>query len=216
MNVPDDIAIRRMRFDAARVEEWLALLSDTERARYDGFPVEKRRREFLLGRVALRTLLSDRVGEPPAAFHLHVTEDGALELPNWPLYVSITHAEDRAVAAVAEQRVGVDLERIAERNPEVERFLLHPDEQPLLETLPMDRGAAFILCWTLKEAALKALGTGMLRSPKKVRIDVDARAQTAAIRVWDGSEWQAQFERWDAFFLTVAYGAKAPSGDEGA
>lgn len=207
MNLPNDIELRRMRYDADQAEAWRSLLSEEEQTRYEGFPVEKRKREFLLGRVALRTLLRDQLSEPPGSFRVCVTDEGALELPDHSLHVSLTHAEDRAVAAVSERRVGVDLERIAERDSEVERFLLHPDEQSLLDTLPMNRDAAFILCWTLKEATLKAMGTGMLRSPKKVRLEIDAEAQTAQASAWDGSRWQLQYEETKGFFLSVAYPA---------
>mgnify|MGYP006279455973 CR=1 FL=1 len=208
MSLPDDIALRRMTFDAARVEPWRALLSEAEAARYEAFPVEKRKREFLLGRAALRTLLADRLGGAPEAIRVEVTDDGALELPDHPLHVSISHAGDRAVAVASRRPVGVDLERIAERNPDVERFLLHPDEQPLLDTLPMDRPAAFILCWTLKEATLKAMGTGLLRSPKKIRLSIDVETHTARADAWDGSTWALQYERIGAHFLSVAYPAE--------
>lgn len=208
LNLPGGIELRRMTFDNARVDEWRALLSEAELSRYEAFPVEKRKREFLLGRAALRTLLADRLEEPPEAIRVRVTDDGALELPDHPLHICITHADDRAVAAVSRQPVGVDLEPIAERNSDVERFLLHSDEQPLLDTLPMDRPAAFILCWTLKEATLKAMGTGLLRSPKKVRLSIDAEVQTARAEAWDGSRWALQYERADAYFLSVAYPAE--------
>ncbi len=208
MELPDDIALRRMTYTPDKVEAWLPLLSAEEQARYTAFSVLKRRREFLLGRVALRTLLADRLNRPPAAIRVAVTEDGAIHLPDHPLYASITHAGDRAVAAVCRRPVGVDLEAITERTAEVERFLLAPEEQSLLETLPMDRSAALILCWTLKEATLKAMGTGLLRSPKKVCLTVNAADQSAEAVAWDGCTWALGYERVEGYFLSVAYPAR--------
>jgi 4'-phosphopantetheinyl transferase len=208
MQLPDHIALRRMTFDAAQTDAWLPLLSEEERDRYDAFPVEKRRREFLLGRVALRTLLAKQLDkDTPAAIRLHVTEDGAVELPEAPYFVSIAHSEDQAVAVVSPRRVGVDLEHIRSVEPGVVDFVLEADEQALLDTLPMDRDRAFILCWTLKEATLKALHTGFLRSPKTVQLAIDAARQRATATAADGSEWTIRYEPGADHFMSVAYPA---------
>ena len=207
LDLPDDMTLRQMAFDAAQVEDWQAVLSSEERARYERFPVEKRKREFLLGRVTLRTLLADRLRTDPAHVPLRVTKDGALEVPGTSYHVSLAHSEDRAAAVLAEQPVGVDLEHVAEHDPRVADFLLHSSERSLLDTLPMNADRAFTLCWTLKEAVLKALGTGMRRSPKKLRLDIDVENCTATIRAWNGSTWRVAFEERDGFFLSVAYPA---------
>jgi len=205
MELPDHIALRRMTFDTAQIDTWLPLLSDEERDRYDAFPVEKRKREFLLGRVALRTLLAERLGDDPSAIRLHVTDDGAVELPNAPYFVSIAHSGDQAVAAVSPDRVGVDLEHIRPVEDGVVDFVLGADEQNVLDTLPMTRDRAFILCWTLKEATLKALHTGFLRSPKTVHLIIDADNQQATATAGDGSEWTLVYEPAPDHFLSVAY-----------
>lgn len=207
LSLPNDIALRRKTFDAAATAAWRAMLPDEERARYERFPVQKRRREFLLGRAALRTLLADRLRTDPQHVPLRIAEHGALEVPGTAYHVSLTHAENRAVAALAERPVGIDLERVAARDASVTEFLLHPSERALLDTLPLSEDAAFTLCWTLKEAVLKALGTGLRRSPKKLRLEIDAEEQTATVRAWNGSAWQAAFEERNGFFLSVAWPA---------
>lgn len=211
MQLPEDIWLRVMTYETAQVDSWLDLLSEEERTRYEGFPVAKRKREFLLGRVALRTLLAEHLSQAPADIPMQVTEEGAVELSDAPYHVSISHSRDRAVAVASPRRVGVDLEHVTTCEPEVVRFVLHPDEHELLDALPMDRDRAFILCWTLKEAALKALGTGFLRSPKKVRLDVDPAVQRATVTAWDGSVWTVPFEASADYFLSVAYPRRAPT-----
>ena len=208
MQLPDHIALRRMTFDAAQTDAWLPLLSEEERDRYDAFPVDKRKREFLLGRVALRTLLAEQLDrDDPSAILLHVTDDGAVELPETPYFVSITHSGNQAVAAVSPRRVGVDLEHIRTVEPGVVDFVLEADEQALLDALPMTRDRAFILCWTLKEATLKALHTGFLHSPKTVQLTVDAANQRARATAGDGSEWMLAYEPAPDHVLSVAYPA---------
>jgi 4'-phosphopantetheinyl transferase len=207
MQLPDHIALRRMTYDAAQTDAWLQLLSGEERSRYDAFPVDKRRREFLLGRVALRTLLAEQLDEAPAAIALQVTDDGAVELTALPYFVSIAHSGDQAVAAVSPGRVGVDLEHIRSVTSGVVDFVLRADEQALLDTLPMSRDRAFILCWTLKEATLKALRTGLLQSPKKVQLAIDPDARRASAIAWDDSVWTVRYEPAPDHFLSVAYPA---------
>jgi 4'-phosphopantetheinyl transferase len=207
MQLPDHIALRRMTYDAAQTDAWLQLLSGEERSRYDAFPVDKRRREFLLGRVALRTLLAERLDKAPTAIDLQVTDDGAIELPGAPYFVSLAHSRGRAVAAVSPDRVGVDLEHIRSVTSGVVDFVLDADEQALLDTLPMDREHAFILCWTLKEATLKALQTGLLQSPKNVQLAIDPEAQQASAIAWDDSVWTVCYEPAPDHFLSVAYPA---------
>lgn len=196
-----------MTFDPAQTDAWLRLLSDEERSRYAAFAVDKRKREFLLGRVALRTLLADRLSEAPATISLHVTDDGAVELTTAPYYVSIAHSDHRAVAVVSSGPVGVDLEHVTSCTPRVVDFVLRPDEKPLLDALPMSRDRAFILCWTLKEATLKALQTGLLQSPKNVRLAIDPEAQQANAVAWDDSVWIVAYEPAPDHFLSVAYPA---------
>lgn len=207
MELPDHIALRRMTFDTAQTNAWLQLLPNYERARYDAFPVAKRKREFLLGRVALRTLLGERLDDDPSAIRLHVTDDGAVELPTAPYFVSIAHSGDQAVAAVSPDRVGVDVEHIRPVEAGVVDFVLGADEQAVLDTLPMARDRAFILCWTLKEATLKALHTGFLRSPKTVHLAIDAASQQATATAGDGSKWTLMYEPASDHFLSVAYPA---------
>jgi 4'-phosphopantetheinyl transferase len=204
-----EVRLHRVRWDAARASGRRAFLSDEERARLDGYGVEKRRREFLLGRVAARQLLSDVLGAAPAEVPLAVAEDGAVEVGGEGAWrVSISHTGEEAVAAVAEQPVGVDLERIRKRPERLHRFLLAEEERSLLKRLPRPTtGEAFTLCWALKEAVLKAQRCGLRRSPKTLRIAaLNAEAGTARLVARErGRTFAAAFERDGALWLTVAW-----------
>ena len=205
MQLPSDVTYRLLRYDPAAEPSWRALLSPEEQAQLEGFRLAKRRREFTLGRVAARTLLAERLGVAPGEVPLRVAEGGALEVAGCPQAVSIAHAGGQAVAAVAARRVGVDLERIRPRHPELPRFLLHADEYAPFERLPLDRARATILYWTLKEAMLKGLGTGFRLSPKKLRLCVDLEGGRAEAEVEGGTPWQLRFEERGGFYLAVAY-----------
>lgn len=209
--LPPDVRLHRVRYEAARVAEWKALLSEEERERLEGYGVVKRQREFLLGRVAARQLVGRACQCTPRAVVLAVADDGAVEVGGddaGGLCLSITHTQDEAAAALAERPVGVDLEPIVPRPERLHRFLLSKEERPLLGRLPMTEVEGFVLCWALKEAVLKALRCGLRRSPKIVRLaDVDVDVGTARLDVAPegGGKFEAAFVRDGALWLVVAY-----------
>ena len=211
MQLPADIHYRWMTYDASREATWLELLSSEERTRWQAFGSAERRRAFLLGRAAARLLLAEEYDMEPASVPLRVAGDGAVVVDDRPCAVSITHAEPHAVAATAPRPLGVDMERIRKRDPGLSRFLLHPEEEGLLERLPVDRVRAVILCWTLKEAALKACRRGLRMFPSRLRVTVDAAEQAAVVQMPDETAWALRFEERDGFYLAVAF----PAGEDG-
>ncbi len=207
MQLPDDIALRFAAREAT-APPLVAALSAEERARLGGFGSPKRRREFALGRDAARSLLAERLGVAPAAVPLCVAGDGAPEPGGAALHVSIAHAsaleQTLAVAAVAARPVGVDLEVVRARRPDLYRFILHPDEVGVLEALPYGHDAAQVLLWTLKEAALKAMRTGFRVSPKALRFAGPPSEGSAVLR--RGAErWDLRWAERDGCFLAVAF-----------
>ena len=169
------------------------------------FAHDSRRRSFLLGRAAARTLLAERLAMTPPQVPLHVADDGGVDVGDAATRVSIAHSGEHAVAAIAQRAVGIDLERIAPRHDGLLRFLLHPDEYVAFEALPLDHTHALILCWTLKEATLKALRTGFRRSPKKLRLEIDYSAQSARVHLLDRPPMHLRFEKREGYYLAVAF-----------
>jgi 4'-phosphopantetheinyl transferase len=209
MQLHDDIAYRWLTFTEGRAAIWEAMLSEQERERLQGFGHAGRRREFVTGRVALRSLLSDHLDCSPKEVPLRVSESGALDVDAPHHHVSLAHSGRHAVAVVAPHPVGVDLEEIAPRRPDLDRFLLHPDERGLLEALPLDRSRSLILTWTLKEATLKGMRTGFRLSPKKIRLDIDLSRQRATAVVDERQTWNAHFAEREGCYWTVAAPARA-------
>lgn len=206
-NLPSDITFRHLRFDPADIDKWEVLLSSEEALRADAFPRTKRRNEFVLGRAAARLLLSERMTEPPDAVRLEVAESGAVDVMGTDLHISIAHSGEHAVAAAAPRHIGVDIEGIQARHSDLARFMLHPEERHLIDAIPLDDERTHILCWTLKEATLKAMRTGLRVSPKKLRLDLDLEAEQARVHVEGGETWTVQFEEWDGYYVAVAFRA---------
>lgn len=204
MQLPEDIFIRQLTYNSGDVTRWGSYLSQQEIERRDLFKAESRQRSFLLGRAAIRILLGELTSVDPSQVELRVMEDGRVTAPGTPYYVSISHSGDRAVAIVSERRVGVDVEQIVEKPESLLRFVLHEDEIPHIHSLPVSANDRLFLCWTLKEAVLKAIGTGLMRSPKSVRLNIDFEQRRAKVNEEGGITWTVLFEQQDDYMLAVA------------
>lgn len=130
----------------------------------------QRQRQWLLGRAVakdcLRLWKAQRFGAAmahPAA--IHVRNDAAgrpfVEGDGAP-HVSISHSETRALAAVHHAPVGVDLERIKERDDGFLAAFTNTREREMVEALASERRAEWATrLWCAKEAVGKLLGTGI-------------------------------------------------------
>ena len=174
-----------------------ALLDPGERARCEAFGSAERRRSFVAGRTALKTLMARCTGQSPGTVRIHVAADGSLDVAG-PRYASLAHSGDWAVAAQASVPVGIDLEQIQPRDAAVARFLFAPTDRDTLHTLPGTESERLVLAWTLKEAVLKARRSGFRCSPKHIQLHVDAAARTACAvvtRTPPHDRWHLTFGR---------------------
>ena len=184
----------------------LNCLSVAERVRFQRVRHPRTRRHFVLGRSALRALLGRQLNMEAAAVPLWTDEDGAVrcEVSGW--HCSIAHAEERIIAVAARRLIGVDVERIQPREPGIADYMVREDEQAMYNALPVDRVRAVILCWTLKEAALKAVRIGLRQSAKACRLDIDFAAGTATAMISrPAAILRAAFEEQDGYYVSVAW-----------
>ena len=158
----------------------LELLTDEERGRISRFRRPADAASFAAGRALVRLALAQIVGASPRELvfdtwcGLHASTHGKPRLvqPAAELDFSLSHAGSRLVLAVSSAPVGVDVERL-DRGAEsgVERLAFAEDERAELEAVPPgDRARAFLVCWTRKEAVLKALGHGLAVDPRGVSV----------------------------------------------
>lgn len=209
MQLPSEIRLRWLTREGRAVDEWYEWLGQAERAEIESFGHPERREEFVTGRAALRLLLSELNGIAPDEVGLRTADDGAVEAraPDAPS-VSLAHTGPHAVAVAAPHPIGVDIETIQPRREDLHRFLLHPDEYHIMDELDLRRAELLVLLWTIKESTLKGLRTGFRRSPKTLRLSIDAEAGRAGINVIDGEPWEVLFERRQECWLSVAYPAR--------
>jgi 4'-phosphopantetheinyl transferase len=209
--LPASVGLRAVTYDAAAASEWTSWLSPEERDCIATFGAENRRREFVAGRAAARQLLAGPLSVAPAEVPLRRDADGGVSVRRTDWRVSIAHSGPRAVAACARTAVGVDLERIQPRDPDIAAFLFRPADRGLVERLPYGPNAALILCWSLKEAVLKARRSGFRTSPKDLRLTVDPASETARVEIEEGRSWHLFYARLEGYWTAVAL----PSRPEG-
>ena len=158
---------------ALPAEAWLA---PPERERLAALRVEKKRREWLLGRwtakrLAQAVLAQEGHGQVELA-DLVITPapDGAPELvvgghpASLILYPSISHSGGRAFCALGPGcvAVGADIEGIAPRGEGFAEDYFTAGERALVAAAPAARRDALVTAiWSAKEAALKALRLGL-------------------------------------------------------
>lgn len=151
------------------VERCAALLSPDERARAERFRFERHRRQFTVARGVLRSLLGRCLGADPRGVELRYASHGKPELAG-PAAASgirfnVSHSGEMALYAVSLGReVGVDVEHLHPMDDAeqiAERFF-SAAENAAFRALPAEaREEAFFLCWTRKEAYIKAIGEGL-------------------------------------------------------
>jgi 4'-phosphopantetheinyl transferase len=161
------------------------LLTEEELEMWSRFKVEKRRREWLLGRETAKKVLAGlveaRAGYRPALDEIAVIAhaDGwpVAHLPSldgraFAATLSISHAGGRAFCAALEgeqQMLGVDLEQIAPRVPGFVEAYFTDLEQRFLAAAPMEQREPLInAIWSGKEAALKAIRRGLAEDTRLV------------------------------------------------
>src|SRR5262249_14690457 len=151
----------------------------------------------VLGRSFVRTLLGTYAGEEPGRVRLEATEAGKPFLAGCPgVQFNLSHCEDRGVLAVANRRVGVDLERVrdvAEADAIAARLFGDSEVEALRAFPPPQRSEAFLRCWTRKEAYVKGKGGGLLTPLRSFEVSLDRAPETMLLlREPPDREWSLQ------------------------
>lgn len=157
-----------------------AWLSASESARLARFRFDNDRTAFLASRIVLRHALGQATGHPPDAFRFSTDAHGIKPRLVAPrdaqgLHVSLTHTDGLVACAITwAGEVGLDAERWT-RPTRVDALaprVLSPREVSALAALdPAARLRRFLEYWTIKEAWLKAMGTGLRVAPTSVEVD---------------------------------------------
>ena len=148
-----------------RYDKMFGLLSETEKERGLRFRFEKDRREFVMARGVLRMLLGGYLHRHPRQVLFSENEYGKPALINGKRIVfNVSHSHGLILLAFAREcAIGIDVEKIEKLRygSMAERFFARREVETLFSLPEEEQLQAFYLCWTRKEALVKAMGEGL-------------------------------------------------------
>ena len=204
----------------------LPWLDEYERARWRRYRFDRPRREFALCRAALRSILCRWLDCKNDQLAFGALEHGKpfalMSGQPAPVSFSVSHSGRHGLIAVAtRERLGVDVEdRIPRRNFNgLTETVFGPNEQAEFRLLAdHDRSATFYMLWTLKEALIKALGTGFSLNPSGFEVPSAMRrgARRAVFRFPEQPDvdWQLEDLGNEDFAAGFAYEARSSRSAE--
>lgn len=190
----------------------LALLSDDEHAQHQRFIPAKKRHEYAVTRVLVRTVLGRALGVAPQALQFVANEWGRPALwPPAPLHFNVSHTDGLVVCLVSHHpEMGVDTEQLA-RAPDLIALaptVFAPPEQSDLAALPAsEQPRRAVVLWTLKESYIKARGMGLALPLDGFvfRFDTDrVRLEVSPALADDGKRWQFHTQVLGAHCVSIA------------
>ena len=168
LRLPDnEIHVWRAFLDDERASDHHAILSEDERARASRFVFPRDRNHFVASRGILRSLIGRYLQRPAETIDFSYNPQGKPRLRDTgiPIRFNLSHSHGIALYAFSTHReLGIDVEAIrSEFTGEqiAERFFSLKELAELRSVPPEKRHEAFFLCWTRKEAYVKARGGGL-------------------------------------------------------
>jgi 4'-phosphopantetheinyl transferase len=196
------------------------VLSQQELEQATRFRFFKDTRHFLMRRRALRRILSRYVNQNPRELKFSTNKNGKPR-PNLPdrgaddWAFNFSHSRDLALLALARgEEVGVDVEYALKPIPdlyEVLQVICREEEVQQFLVLPKTwHQRAFFKLWTIKEAYLKALGTGLSREPDTVCLRISHNRDDVCMALEEGG-WQViTFEPRPGYLASIALKTERP------
>jgi 4'-phosphopantetheinyl transferase len=179
------------------VSDFAATLTPDEKSRAASFRSPRDRDHFIVGRGILRELLGGYLRISPSEVRFGYGPRGkpALQASESisKIGFNMSHSADTAVYAFSSGRqVGVDVEQVRkdfEADEIANRYFSEAELNELSMLPPRLRTLAFFLCWTRKEAYIKARGEGLHIELKSFDVTLTPGRQASFVRGVD-SAWQ--------------------------
>jgi 4'-phosphopantetheinyl transferase len=211
----DEIHVWRASLDCdeTMIRRLEATLASDEKVRADRFVFQRDRNAFIAARGILRELLGRYVSRAAAHLEFDYGAQGKpilrTESSQKSIQFNVSHSHGMALFGFAlERHLGVDVElirpdfageRIAER-------FFSPQEVTELRSLPPTlQDEAFFLCWTRKEAYIKARGEGLQVPLKSFHVSLTP-GKPELLQAADSSRWSLRSLRPDPRYVGAVVG----------
>ena len=145
-----------------KVKEWLGT---SELDRYHSFGSEKRRHQYVIGRIAAKNAIMKLIDvKDPTQINISNAKDGHPVMEN--IEISITHSNNyaAAIAYSTESTFGIDIERINEQRIKTLSYISLENEQI------KQNSTQLTIAWCMKESLSKALLCGFSQPFETFRI----------------------------------------------
>ena len=149
------------------LEAGLREISAQRREQALKFKYEQGQRLCVLAYLLLKQALREGYGitENPV---FDYNEHGKPSIVGHPeIFFNLSHCKEAVICVVSDQPVGVDVESIREYKESLVRYTMNDEEIREIESSD-NPAATFIRLWTMKEATLKLIGTGISNDIKTV------------------------------------------------
>lgn len=215
---------------ASKREYFLSLLSTEEKQRYQRFHFDKDRHSYLVSHALVRSALSQYADIKPQQWKFTSNKYGKPEIDGShqcaALRFNLTHTKGLSACLISlGQDCGIDVERQTRRvklMPIAERMFAEPELAQMQAVDEAVQREKFFEYWTLREAYVKAIGTGLGGSSKQFYFEIaDAMAdneKAANIQFKDDEsrderDWQfIVFKPSPMYTLSVAVQSSASCG----
>ncbi|MGN0390300.1 MAG: 4'-phosphopantetheinyl transferase family protein [Wujia sp.] len=186
--------------------ELLAMLYPERRERVKAFRREEPAYISMTAGLLLQELVQSRLGISPSELVLEKNECGKPSVKGHPdFYFNLSHAGDYVVLGHGDAPLGIDIERIREKNEKVAKRCF--TEQEYAYVLDGDEDAQrsrFYRLWTMKEAYLKLTGQGISVPLNSFEID-------PVRQIVIGTEYRFVTRQMDDYWITLC--AQDADGD---
>lgn len=161
---------------SAQIAQYEAVLKPEEQARAYHYHFAKDQQRYMITRAVLRLLLGKYLQRDPQKIEFILNAHGKPHINDNELYFNVSHSGDYAMIAISKQAVGVDLEKIVDRDSfEIaERFFL-AEEVVWLRQLKAQTDfylPAFYYLWAAKEAYCKLLGESIFNLIREISVSL--------------------------------------------
>src|SRR5579863_6116720 len=194
----------------AQIDSFLQTLAPDEQSRADRFYFRGDRERFIAAHGILRSILGLYLNSAPKCLSYCYGSHGKPALADQPRHDAIrfnlSHSCAIALYAVARRHeVGIDVESIRDLEvAQIAQRFFSRRETATLSALPTDlRKHAFFLCWTRKEAYIKARGEGLSLPLDQFDVSLIPGEPAALLATRPDS---SEALRWDLRELAVAPG----------
>jgi 4'-phosphopantetheinyl transferase len=157
--------------------DFAPLLSSMELKQAERFFHLQDRQYYTVTHGICRLILSRYVNQPAQQIRIVPASHGKpLLASSTDIHFNLTHSGSKALVAIGRYPLGIDMEQMKADLPfdELVSQFMSPQEEKSFATLPpQQKREAFYLCWTRKEAYVKAIGQGLFYPIRQVTFSFD-------------------------------------------